>query len=165
MLGAVGAALIGPGVAQAREIDQAPECACQVFARYMDQKRSLRTQWDRWVNADVGKGLKIPKTSVQVTGGRFINVTSIPGMGGRTKAGEMLKGKVKEYATDKYADQKKACDSNEFVRKVCKAAKACIVVAAGTLYGGLQAGQDFWDAERAALVACQIAIVTAYFGS
>jgi hypothetical protein len=140
--GALAGVLLMPGVAQARPVDQ-QECACQVFARHMDGTKKLRKEWRRFVNSKSRKR----------------------GLRGNHIMAIALKPRIKAYAEDVYADQQKACQTNEFMRKVCRAAKACVGAAAGTLYAGLQTGQNFWDAEWAALVACQIAIVTVVFAT
>jgi hypothetical protein len=96
---------------------------------------------------------------------RFVDSKSkTRGLRGNHQAGTGIQERVKAYAADKHAEQQKACKANEFMAKVCRAAKACVVAGAATLYGGLQAGQEFWDAEKAALVACEVAIVTSFFG-
>jgi hypothetical protein len=120
---------------------QVPECACTVFARYMDGSKALRREWNRFVDSN----------------------SKTRGMRGNHIAAVGIKGRIKRYAENTKADQEKACKANEFMRKVCRAAKACVVAAAATLYGALQAGDDFWKAERAALVACEVAIVTVFF--
>lgn len=161
--------MLVPGVADARAIDQTPECACQVFARHLDGSKKVRTQWSRWARdkaVKVSKGTKIK--TFRSNDGRLNDDWTEPqvilGMHDR-RAGETIEDRAKAYGRDINADMQKVCKSSEFMRKVCKAAKACVVAAAGTLYGALQAGENFWKAEYAAVVACQVAAVTVYFSA
>ncbi|WP_028058292.1 hypothetical protein [Candidatus Solirubrobacter pratensis] len=69
-----------------------------------------------------------------------------------------VKSRLKAYARqekDKFA----GCNDNAFMKKVCRAAKACLAAGGFALYAGVAHGQNAWQAERDATTACIGAIV------
>jgi hypothetical protein len=111
------------------------------FGRYMDGSAALRRDWTRFV--DSSKGLR-----------------------GNRQAGTAIKTRLKTLAQDGKEKSEEGCKANEFMRRVCRSFKACVIAAAGVLYvEWVQQDKDFWTAEKDALDACEVAMAATYFAS
>lgn len=73
-----------------------------------------------------------------------------------------IKGRLKAYAREQ-RNAFAGCRDSEFMRKVCDAAKACLLAGGTTLLAVYAGGADIWAAERQALYACEGAILTVVF--
>jgi hypothetical protein len=73
-----------------------------------------------------------------------------------------IKGRLLDYARGRADAFKRACERDEFAKKVCRAARNCAIAGGITLWTGVETGQSAWTSEIAAFNACWAAIIAEF---
>jgi hypothetical protein len=77
-------------------------------------------------------------------------------------AAPAIKSRLLDYARGPADAFKRACQRDEFSKKVCRAAKKCAIAGGITLWTGIETGQSAWTAEMAGFNACWAAIISEF---